>query len=317
MNISQRHAQIATLFARSCGAAEAADYDVQLLGAGRQAAVFLVCGSNGRPVYDDQTRLVLKVFDPRRGHTLEAIRDEWEALGRLHAAVHGRVIEGWTIHAPRPLFLNEPLLALAVTVVPGTTLSSLLVRTPRTQRQIFETLAPTVIAAMQAYWSAEQRLYGDFHLRNLLCDPAHRCLSFVDPGMPEPRWLCPEVDRRWFPASRDLAYLLYYTASAVKLTLGKPALRRQERWFATRLLQAGLDALAAPEDRGSLREEIRACAAAHLARLHPSCSPAGMWRSVVRRITARYMTQVLDSLDLSCGSASSTLRLPTCEEAPV
>ncbi len=238
-------------------------------------------------------KIVSTVNNARRA---QALRDEFDSLARLHATVDGLVIRGWTIRAPRPLFAAEDSLGVAMTVVPGITLSSLLVRTGRLDRKLFESLAPAVVEAMRVYWSAENRVYGDFHLRNVLCDPATRCLSLVDPGMPGPAWLCPDAPRLWFPASRDLAYLLYYTASAVKLTLGKPVLRRRERWLATRLLDVALNTLAAPEQRGALREEIRACAAAHAAQIRPARSLAGLWRSSVRRVTARYVARVLDSL---------------------
>ncbi len=296
MNPLSRHAQVAELLGPLTGIADAAAWSIQPAGAGGQAAVFLARRSDGRPAYESHAQVVVKLFDPRRNHAAAALRDEFDSLARLHATVDGLVIRGWTIRAPRPLFAAEDSLGVAMTVVPGITLSSLLVRTGRLDRKLFESLAPAVVEAMRVYWSAENRVYGDFHLRNVLCDPATRCLSLVDPGMPGPAWLCPDAPRLWFPASRDLAYLLYYTASAVKLTLGKPVLRRRERWLATRLLDVALNTLAAPEQRGALREEIRACAAAHAAQIRPARSLAGLWRSSVRRVTARYVARVLDSL---------------------
>jgi hypothetical protein len=184
-----------------------------------------------------------------------------------------------------------------MTAAPGRSLSAMLRGWNRVEEPLFNSAAAAVIRALDLYWSREDRLYGDIHLRNILCDPDQRVLSFVDPGMPEKTWTCADVSGHWQPASRDLAYMLHYTASAVKLTLNKPILRRRERWLVTQIVREGLIWLASEEDREQLLEEIRACAASHLSRLKMSRSPSGLWRLLVKRLTARYVGQVLDELE--------------------
>src|SRR5207245_11795585 len=91
-----------------------------------------------------------------------------------------------------------------------------------------EAIARTVGAALERCWSVEARIHGDLNFDNLLCDVEGRCLSFVDPGVLDSASLCSEVGRRWYPASRDLAHLLYETGVTVKRMFGNAGARRHQ-----------------------------------------------------------------------------------------
>ena len=67
--------------------------------------------------------LVIKLYKPAAAPNVELVRRQFEALSRLHAAVDGRIINGWKISSPAPLYVCASPLALVMTMVPGRTLS--------------------------------------------------------------------------------------------------------------------------------------------------------------------------------------------------
>ena len=107
-------------------------------------------------------------------------------------------------------------------------------------------------------------------------------LSFVDPGMPEPSYLCDEVDRRVYPASRDLAYLMFDVATSERLWFGRPAARRRQRELADRVVHACLGGIGSAAAKAALLDEVDACARVHLRRIKASWSLAGTWRRLSR-----------------------------------
>src|SRR5262249_30947222 len=119
---------------------------------------------------------------------------------------------------------------------------------------------------------------------------------FVDPGARANGFLGDGVVRRWHPASRDLAYMLYETEVGVRRTLVNPGARRRRRGLAERVLRAFLTRVGPADRRRRLLDEIEACARFHLESLRPDWTPRGVWRGFVRRIAARHLDDLLGRL---------------------
>jgi len=147
-------------------------------------------------------------------------------------------------------------------------------------------------AAMGRCWSVGQ-LHGDFNFDNILCDIVNRGLSFVDLELPTNSFLLrDDVPRRWYPASHDLAYMLYDTGMRVKSTIGNPKARLRQQLFAESTLQAFIETIGPFEEKQWLLDEIEACARVHLKGRFPS-SPRELWRMIIKTIAARRIDTIL------------------------
>jgi hypothetical protein len=145
---------------------------------------------------------------------------------------------------------------------------------------------------MERCWSVGQ-LHGDFNFDNILCDIANRGLSFIDLGLPTNSFfLGDDVPRRWYPASQDLAYMLYDTGVRVKSTIGNPKARLRQQLFAESTLRAFIETISPLEEKQRLLDEIEACARVFLESLRPS-SPRELWRMIVKKIAARRIDKIL------------------------
>jgi hypothetical protein len=149
---------------------------------------------------------------------------------------------------------------------------------------------------LRKYWDGAARIYGDLDFNNILCDPPASTVCFIDPGMPEKAYECSAMPRRWYPASRDLAYVLYDVATSVRSVVGRPRVRRRRRMLIESMLRQFAGPLASDEQRQSLLAEIHACCSVHLGRINVSWSPAGIGRRAVRRAAERMIGRMLHRL---------------------
>jgi hypothetical protein len=183
-------------------------------------------------------------------------------------------------------------LALVMTMVPGRPLTSLLCDADNMTTEVLDTAPRAIVAAMERCWSVGQ-LHGDLNFDNTLCDIANRSLSFVDLGLPTNSFLLgDDVPRRWYPASHDLAYMLYDTGVRVKSTVGNPKARLRQKLFAESILRAFIETIGSFEEKQRLLDEIEACARVHLKALCSSSSLA-LWRMIVKKIAARRVDAIL------------------------
>jgi hypothetical protein len=143
-------------------------------------------------------------------------------------------------------------------------------------------VAGVVFAALQRYWSGPPRLYGDLNLDNILCDPDAKRLTLIDPGMPDEGHLCEDAPSRWFPMSRDLAYLTYSVACSVKRNLPQPVVDRRQLAMVEAIVRQGVE----HADDAAFVDELRTCVQLHIATIAGSWSLAGAWRNFVRHRTA-------------------------------
>jgi tRNA A-37 threonylcarbamoyl transferase component Bud32 len=269
-----------------------ADWIIETLGEGDQANVHSVRPQNRQWIWQTHRTLVIKLYKPELAPKVEAVRRQFEALSRLRVALHGQTINGWKISTPAPLFVCVSPLALVMTMVPGRPLTSLLDDADNVTPEVLDSVPRAVVAAMERCWSAGQ-LHGDLNFDNILCDIANRGLSFVDLGLPTNSLLFDDdVPRRWYPASYDLAYMLYDTGTRVKSTIGNPKARLRQQLFAESILRAFIETIGPFEEKQRLLDEIEACVRVFLKSLRPS-SPRELWRMIVKKIAARRIDAIL------------------------
>ncbi len=268
---------------------------IEQLGEGAQADVYVVRSQNGQPIWQALDCLAIKLYKPAAGASFERARGQFASLSRLREAVPGGAVEGWKPFVPGPLFVCESPLALVMTVVPGKELDGQLETGAGVTPEVLASAPRAVIAALKEYWALGQ-IYGALSFCNILCDVAAREMSFIDPGLEEDAFLCGAVARRWYPASRDLAYLLYQTGLRVRSTFSNPGARRRQEAFAEGVLRAYLETVASREEKRSLLDEVEACVRAHLEALGLSWSPRGLWRLLLRPLAARRIDGLLTRL---------------------
>jgi hypothetical protein len=168
-------------------------------------------------------------------------------------------------------------------------------------------MSHAIVSALRCYWAGDARLYGDLILNNILCDIPSRTLSFVDPGMPERFYLCESAPLSWYPASRDLGFLLFWTASLIRPSIAHPILHARQKLMAATIVRTFLDGLE-PARRLCAIAEIEACARLHIARMAVSASPRGVWRCLVKCAAATTITRILYELRATSSGAASNDR---------
>ena len=265
----------------------------EYLGAGCQADVLIVRRRDGQPVWQDQARLVVKLYNPVVGQNPEMIRRQSAAFARFHEALNGITLIGWRITVPRPLYTSEQPAALVMTLAEGATLDSCLRNAAEDGTAAVKPVALAVIAALQRCWS-QGLIHGDLNPDNILCNRAGKELAFVDVGIPldEPPYAGEAGHRD--PASEDLAYLLFDAAAQVKSGIGPGNRYRLRRNFAVHALRAAIDSCGTRDEKTRLLDGIAACSHKHLGAFSiPWSSPRGLWCRVVQRITERRMSSIV------------------------
>lgn len=286
----RRQALVHDVLGRFAPAAGAPRWAIEELSAGSQAWVFAA-----RPAAPGAGELVVKLYRPTSRQHAAILREQVEAMTHLHARLHGGTSNGWRLHAPAALYVCDSPPALIMTRVPGLPLNACLAQAPLTGDDL-DALAEAVVGGMQRCWASAARTHGDFNFDNILCDPAARSLAFVDAGLLEGEALYAGAGRRWGPAARDLARLLYETEVDVKRTFGHPRVRQRRRRLAEKILRAFLQLHVAAEQQDGLLDEIRACVRAHLDSLSTSWSPRGLWCALLKRIARRRIEGILGSI---------------------
>jgi hypothetical protein len=269
---------------------------IEQLGEGDQAHVFVIRSLDQQPGWRTHGSLVIKLYKPAPAHNSEMVGEQFNLLFRLHAALDGRIIDGWKIFVPKPLYICASPLALVMTVVPGRRLSLCLANGDLATSAMLESAPRAIGAAMERCWSVGQ-LHGDLNFDNILCDIANRSLSFVDLDLPTNSLLLgDDVPRRWYPASHDLAYMLYDTGIRVKSTICNRKARVRQQLFAESVARVFIETIGPFEEKQWLLDEIHACVRAHLKSLDLSLSPRGLWHVLLRRVATRRIDRILARL---------------------
>jgi O-antigen/teichoic acid export membrane protein len=288
------------------------DLVVERLNEGAQAHVFAVRSQDHQPIWQTHRSLVVKLYKPEAAPSVELVRAQFHSLSRLDTALVGCTINGWKISIPEQLYLCESPLAVVMSMVPGRKLDLCLEMPDSVVPEVLESAACAVAAAMARYWSTGQ-LYGELSFTNILCDFVARRLSFVDAGMPTNSFRCNDISNRWYPASHDLAYMLFYVARCgLKRDIGNPGARLRKEMFIESALLASIQTIGQPDEKQSLLDEIRACARGRLKKLDQSWSLHGLQCTLLGQIASRRIDRIIGrvkaDLDLSTEPAESSFR---------
>ena len=295
---AQQPAPISDALLRSLGVS--ADRVVTRLGEGDHAAVYAVAASDD----DLQDAVVIKLYRPDSNPDMA--QAQFDGLERLHAALHGRVFDGWTMHVPRPLALSRSPLTLTMAGIPGQSLDAYAAE-DRTGPEVLRTAAGAFAAAMQDVW-AQGLIHGDLGLRNVMFDLEAKTLALIDPGTPESCCTCNKETHACCAAALDLGHLLVELGTDVNDLTGDPAVRAGKQAFVAGVLRSVLVAAGSRANQERLLEEIRRSIAAHLASiLMPSVSARGLWHLLVKTVAERRIADMLALLDDELISAAAEL----------
>jgi hypothetical protein len=262
-------------------AESASDCDIGLLGAGRHGTVYRIASRTQEAIYAGFSELAVKLFGPGApvGPGLQ-----FELQARMHFAIGEKMIDGWTVAAPRPLEAVGSPAALMMTVAEGTRLDRYLAR--HWSADELSSAAQALAAAMAPYW-ASGHVHGDFSFRNILIDPARRRIWVIDTD--------PSVDvpGEWSAAAIDLAGMIYDLATDIR------HFDRRRRMFAETLFIAHAMMIPSGPERRNLLKQTRACAFAELDLLSFDLSPRGLYHRLQRRIARRRIVGLLAELHVN------------------
>jgi hypothetical protein len=274
------------------------------LGEGDYSIVYAVESKDGEPIWRDRRHVVIKAYKPAAGVRAGTAQAEFDSLTRLHDALHGRVIEGWTIATPTPLHVFASPLALVMTAVPAAKdLKSSAATDDELTPNCLEQLGRVLVSGMWTIWSRGE-LHGDLGLQNVLYDVHSRTLSLIDPGTPECCRVCHEAVGTWHPAALELGHILRDLGTDVRDVVGNPIARLRRQVFVESALLAFLDTIGPAEDKQRALDDIRASAHTHLWKvLDPAFSLRGMWHWLLAQVVIWRMDSMLDRIVLEATHA--------------
>jgi hypothetical protein len=267
------------------------------LGEGDYSTVYAVESKDGEPIWQDRRHVVIKAYKPELGLPTETAQAEFDSLSRLHEALHGRVVEGWTIATPTPLHVCASPLALVMTAVPAAKdLKSSAATDDELTPNCLEQLGRILVTAMQTIWSRGE-LHGDLGLQNVLYDVRSRTLSLIDPGTPECCRVCNEAVGTWRPAVLELGHILRDLGTDVRDVVGNPIARLRRQVFVESALLTFLETIGPAEDKQRALDDIRASAHTHLWKvLDPTFSLRGMCHWLLAQVVIWRMDSMLDRI---------------------
>ena len=263
------------------------EWTLRPLGQGKQGWILGASRSeDGQP--DRRRELVVKLYRPAM--TRAAVRAQFDALRALHSVLNGRVLGGWRIMVPTPLLICDAPLALVMTRVPGRSLWHSLASPAPSDAVEVGCVVQAIARAMAELWSAGQT-YGDLNVDNVLCDPASRTLSFLDPGNPSQM-----LYEAWTSPSQDLAYFVFESSTSLRRAISHPRAEAQLRLVTADVVRAVLSDIPLLSERRRLLEHMRDATQDFLGTLESSWTPRGLWRSLVRQVGLRRIASLTAAL---------------------
>ena len=294
---------------RAVNASNEVEWSVEKLGEGYQAHVCAARSPSDKASCRKDPLLVVKLYKPMAELSQQSVRDQFSALARLHAVANNRIIEGWTLLIPEPQYLCDTPPALVMTWVPGENFQQCLQSGDHITPDALRTAARAVADALNSYWSLGQP-YGELAPSNMLGDVPGRTISFIDLGV-RPAFQFPrDKSCRWYPASQDLAYLIYDLGTEIEL--GNHSARVRKEMFVLEIVRAVLDKIESLEDKRQLLLEIGFYVRAHMDTIQVSWSPQGLWHGILRRLASQRIEQVLAELGSEMTAALGQQRRSAC-----
>jgi O-antigen/teichoic acid export membrane protein len=297
------HASVVGVLRRLTQDIAQADLDIRSLGEGLHGKIYAVASRGGGPLWQGHRDLVVKLYKPGGRDRADAANWQFDAQARLHLAVDGKTVDGWKTSAPLPLYQSASPPALVMTMAAGTSLNKSLACGSDPPPETLNSAARAIVAVLRPYWAAG-RLHGDLSLHNILWDPADRVLSFIDVDTTADIPVYDSVPKDWYPASLDLAGVLYDVGTDIR-TIDRRVVSRK-RMFAESVLSAFLMTVDTPEEKRMLIEEVRAFARAELEALDVPWSPRGVYRLLQRHVARRRIDRLLARV-LACARSQGRL----------
>jgi len=298
-DLERDFASVTRVIERFIQPAGGCDLTLEPLEAGGQANVFIVRSQSHEPVWQAHETLIVKLY--KQEAPVELMREQFEAMSMLDAALAGRTFCSWKIHTPEQLYFSESPPAVVMSMVPGKKLVSLLEMPDSLSLEALDSAARATVAAIKEYWS-RANAYGELSFTNILCDPAGRSLSFIDAGMPTESFRCYGVSTDWYPASQDLGYMLFYVTAGLKRDIVNSVGRLRKEMFIESALRAFVQTISRSDERGSALDEIRDCARSHLGKLDQSRSLHGLWCALIRQIARRRIARIIRQVKIDVGA---------------
>jgi tRNA A-37 threonylcarbamoyl transferase component Bud32 len=284
------HAPVVRILRKLTQYTAEADWNIRSLGDGFHGKIYAVGLRGNGPLWQGHRDLVVKLYKSDGPAGADKARRQFDAQAQLHLAVDGKTADGWKTCAPLPLHVSASPPALVMTMAAGTNLNKSLANGSDPPPEMLDSAARAIVAVMRPYWAAGL-LHGDLSLHNILWDPADRVLSLIDVDTSAGASVRGGVPKEWYPASLDLAGVLYDVGTDIR-TADRRVVSRK-RMFAESVLLAFLTTVDAPEEKRRLIEEVRACARAELEALDLPWSPRGLYRLLQRRIATRRIDRLL------------------------
>ena len=282
------------------------DWKIERLAEGDHGIVYSILSNSRKAIWNSYPRLVIKLFKPAAVLNEENVHAQFDALERLNSTVDGRIVDGWTISTPKPLYICRSPLALVMTAVPGKDLKSCDLALDERTIQALDSAGRVLVAVMQDCWSRGQ-LHGDLAPQNILCDVDAKTLSLIDPGTPESCLDCNRDRKDSASAVFDLAHLLW-AWGIERADIANPVGRRRKHIFAYGALRAFIATMDPFEARRRL-SEIRKGVQTHLqTTLDMSWSLRGGWHRFVKYIAVRRIESMLGKLEAELGTSAAPLQ---------
>jgi thymidylate kinase/O-antigen/teichoic acid export membrane protein len=270
------------------------DLMIEQIGVGREAIVYVAYDANDRTIWPTHHRVIVKLYKPVAGLTIERVLGQHQALIQLHRAINERTFNGWQISTPKPLYVCRSPLALVMTAVSGEPLSSCLNFDETVPTEILDSMPLAIVNAMDTRW-AEGSSHGDLQLHNILCNIPARELAFLDADInPDngERLLGP--DKRWHAAAHDLADLVYEASVTILNPLSRPGMRMGQQRFTATILQAAINMAGSAEQQHMLLDAVATLAHQKVEfHVRPSRSIAGLWHVVLRQFAVRRIDAIV------------------------
>ncbi len=272
------------------GEADARKASLQKIGSGDHSVAYLAELRTSAHAGELSEKLVVKLYRSDVELDLTKVKDQLDALTKLHAAVDNHRAEGWQICVPKPLKICEQPVAIVMTAMVGSQINDWLDLEPSTDEM--KEAAKGFSAALERIWQ-QGAFHGDLGSQNILIETTQKRISFIDPGTLESCVVCgqPGHDAR----TLDLAHFLYsYAIEEASRTKSLSLKKFHKEYFTLEVLKNALRNTGRSEPTTHLLSDLRAYTSAHIREtLTLSFSIRGIWRFYARYRSAQIAERIL------------------------
>ena len=282
--------------------------EISPLGEGTHATVSSIKSKLPQPIWHGHDCLIVKLYKAEANIAMSEAQAQFDILAKLHASLNGRVVDGWKIYVPEPLWICSSPMALVMTVVPGRDLYAWTATENGAGLAGLDEAAKVSVSAITQSWH-DNIMHGDLALQNILFDFDTKSLAFIDGGTSTCCVTCHDFRHQWTSATRDLAHILSDVLTDVKKTIGNRPARVRRNYFAESVLKAYLAQGGSDRPPAQQLADIRLCMLAHLEDLFQlSWSAHGLWCWFLKVTAKRRLDAMLARLYADADAISSAAR---------